>query len=161
MTQKYSKYGIVGEDFFTTPDMGEFITSRIKYNLGKELSTNLNEHTEYQYYIEAPFSEEAGYHKEQNVLLMYAKPSFLLSQKAEAYQTNNNKIDGDTLRINLEDVTENNQLFTPMGSSTQFAGIKDYLRRSLKLDEKAWIRNGNPENSATYTGDKTPFSLRF
>ena len=128
-------YDFMNEDWYRTPDMGEFMSARMHYNLADESVTNEEDDKAINpaYYIESPIGFENGYYPEYNVLIVSGKPSYQYSDTSRDYQINSNTIDADTLRFNLSELTNDNTSFQMNATTQVFKSNIDYLGRTLRI----------------------------
>ena len=142
MTNRGSVYDkIINEEWFSTPDMGEYYNNFI-YKAKADKQSEKEGNTEF--FVENPPTENPGYHPELSVVAVKAYPQAIYSKfmggEARAY----NKYDGDTIQLSLNEIQNTSETFQVYYSKTKFDGVHHYLKESMQLDDHG-----------------TEFSLRF
>lgn len=164
-------YDFMSDDWYKTPDMGDFMSARMHYKLANDSVRNEEDTNKKNpaYYIESPIGLENGYYPEHNVLIISGKPAYQRTNSARAYQKNSNIIDADTLRFNLSDIVNDQTAFSLNSAKQVFKSNIDYLGRTLRIQNelseeekknipKHWEEEGYISNA---TGLLDYFSVRF
>lgn len=164
-------YDFMNEDWYRTPDMGEFMSARMHYNLADESVTDAEDEKKKNpaYYVESPIGLENGYYPEYNVLIVSGTPSYKKSASSRSYQVNSNIIDADTIRFNLSDIVNDQTAFSLNATTQVFKSNVDYLGRTLRIQNdlseeeakdlpKHWNEQGFISST---TGLLNYFSVRF
>lgn len=141
---------LINEQWFTTPDMGEYQNNKIYLDAIKGLSSEEVDGDGNLFFTEAPPTLETGYHPDLEVVAMKLKAKNLypfLTQKVDGYSlTEYNVYDGDTVYVPIEYVEDNKDPFKLYYSDNVYNGVLDYITRSMKI---------------TNMGDVPSFGLRF
>ena len=103
MTNRGSVYDkIINEDWFSTPDMGDYYNNYI-YKLKADSQSDKKGNTEF--FVEDPPTENAGYHPDLSVVAIKANPQAIYSRYMDDYHTSYNIFDGDTIKLSLNEVS--------------------------------------------------------
>lgn len=122
---------ILGEEWFSTPDMGEYMDNRIFKTNSEGMS---EEKKNVEFYVENPPVVSPGYHKDLGVVAITCNPSSVhknsLSDKATKYGW----YDGDTIKLKLGDIYDTDEPFQVYYSDYVFNGVKHYIKESCNLN---------------------------
>ena len=123
MTNRGSVYDkIINEDWFSTPDMGDYYNNYI-YKLKADSQSDKKGNTEF--FVEDPPTENAGYHPDLSVVAIKANPQATHSRYMDNYHTSYNIFDGDTVKLSLNEVSDTTTPFSVYYSDTIFSSVQD------------------------------------
>lgn len=121
---------IVKEEFFSTPDMGEYMSSKnLVQTVGKE---DIKEGEKALFYVERPFDTVPGYYKNENVFIISGAPVWSNAHEYK-YNPSLSKFDGDTLYLSFNEISDGGQTFIVDG--VPFNNIKDFIYKTHDMDK--------------------------
>ena len=127
---------IINEEWFSTPDMGEYQSNRVYLDSIKGLSPEIEGDGSY-FYAENPPTTEAGYHSDLEVVAIKLNSKGVYNQLIKTEnnynETDFNRYDGDTLYIPMEHVYDTVTPFQLHYSQTVFNGVKHYIQESMRI----------------------------
>ena len=134
---------LISEDFYKTPDMGEYMNNYIYLKNQKGISNNENASTEdTSYFVENPPVTDTGYYKDLGVVAVRLNPKAVKDEymigDTNMSPTDYNFYDGDTIQFSLNNMINDNlepfQVY--YDNNHVFHGVKDYLRETLGFSRK-------------------------
>lgn len=123
---------ILDEKWFNTPDMGEYWNNAI-YKKKADGQSETKGKTEF--FVENPPTLESGYHKDLGVVCLRVNPKTIYNELGDKESVNLNFFDGDTIFLNLDDVSDTQSKFQVDYSQTIFQGVRHYLKETLSLND--------------------------
>lgn len=124
---------IINEKWFNTPDMGDYISSKIFKNNINDSTTNSNK-VGAEFYVEEPIISP-GYNDTYKLIAFNVNGKDIYNQFMDNDATDKNVYDGDTIYLSTDQIIETNKSFKVYyDNNTVFSGIKDYINKTLKLD---------------------------
>lgn len=150
MDNKFKDEMIVDESFFNTPDMGDYMSSKL---LVETVGDNdLKDGENALFYVEKPFEVAPGYYPKENVFVLSGKPTWS-NHPQYKYNSSLAKFDGDTLYLNFGEIVDGGKSFTVDGHI--FDNIKDYIYKTNDLD------TSDDEVGIRFLGLDTPETPKF
>lgn len=125
---------VINEEWFSTPDMGEYQSNRVYLHSIKDLSPEIEGDGSY-FYAENPPTLEAGYHSDLEVVAVKLDVKGVYNDIL-GHNTEYNTYDGDTLYIPIDKVHDTSTPFQLYYSDMVFKGVKHYIKESMKISEK-------------------------
>lgn len=121
---------IINEDWFSTPDMGEYYNNYI-YKLKADQQSEKEGNTEF--FVENPPTENPGYHEDLSVVVVKAYPQSIYSKFMDSNARAYNRYDGDTIQLSLNEIQQTTTPFKLYYSDTKFENVHHYLKESMQL----------------------------
>lgn len=149
MNEKVLEEMIVDSKFFSTPDMGEYMSNRTIIEMAEEMAGE-GKGESGLFYIEEPFTVVPGYYSRENVFVLSGKPSF---SKGNEYNRSLSNFDGDTIYLNYNELVDGGSPFTV--DSKTHSSIKDYIYKTCELDTT------NDQVGVRILGINTPETPKF
>lgn len=129
MENKYRDQMTVDNKYFSTPDMGEFMSNRTLVEMvGKD---DITEGEGALFYVERPFDTVPGYYPKENVFILSGKPIWS-SEPELKFNPSLAKFDGDTLHLAFNEIVDGGKSFIVEGHP--FSSPKDYIYQTCDLD---------------------------
>lgn len=130
MSEQTRKEMLVSEEFFKTPDMGEYLSNDLLVQAAESL---VNGQQDAEYFLEAPFSEVLGYHQAENVFVISGDPIFKGAYLDNKFDSTANYYDGDTISIRFENIEDGGQEFTSSVDGQTYSSPKAYFMKTMSL----------------------------
>lgn len=148
---------IIDEKWVSTPDMGEYMNSKIFLNNLSGMSESSGNSIGPEFYVENPIVETPGYNDTHKVLAFNVKGKQIANVHMTDDITEMNTYDGDTVYLSIADVIDTNKPFKVYyDNNTVFKGVRDYLIQTQKLYGDMY-EGVNP----TKSDENKTFGLRF
>lgn len=131
MSEQTRQEMLLPEDFFSTPDMGEYLNNNLTVAAAEELVGGMEDA---EFFLEAPFSEVLGYHQSENVFVLSGDP---ISKTNTNFDETSNTFDGDTTSISFDNIQDGGQSFYNLADQKTYSSPKAYLSKILGVDGTA------------------------
>lgn len=137
---------LVSEDFYKTPDMGDYMNNYIYLQNQKGIVDEIDSAESTAYFVENPAATESRYYPDLEVIAVKVDVEKLRKNYLDDHNTIHNVYDGDTLYLDLDCIIDDTMESFKMyyDNDTIFTGVKHYIKESLGL-----------------TFDSQPFGVRF
>lgn len=128
---------IIDEKWISTPDMGEYMSSKIFKNNIEGASDNTDRKIGPEFYVENPVVSSPGYDSSLQVIGFNVDGKKIYNEHMTDTATERNVYDGDTIYLSTDEMVDTNKSFKVYyDNDTVFTGVIDYITRTLKLESR-------------------------
>lgn len=146
---------IINEKWISTPDMGEYMSSKIYKSNIEGASENTDRKIGPEFYVENPVVTSPGYDDNLKVIAFNVNGRSIYNEHMNDTATDRNVYDGDTVYLSTDEMIDTNKSFKVYyDDNTVFTGVKDYITRTLKLEARE-------EDDDTTESIDNSFGIRF
>lgn len=128
---------IIDEKWISTPDMGDYMSSKIYKSNIEGASENTDRKIGPEFYVENPVVNYPGYDSTSQVIAFNVNGKKIYEEHMTDAATERNVYDGDTIYLSTDEMIDTNKSFRVYyDKDTVFTGVVDYITKTLKLESR-------------------------